>query len=66
MEGSLTIGLHTGDVTLGPGQLYVVPRGVQPCPVADGIVYTLLIEPRGTVNTGTKYNEWTYDPDGWT
>jgi mannose-6-phosphate isomerase-like protein (cupin superfamily) len=39
-------------VHLGPGELYVVPRGVEHCPVADGEVRALLIEPVGVVNTG--------------
>lgn len=52
VEGSLTIRLWDGDVTLGPGQLFVVPRGVEHCPVADGEVRAMLIEPRGVVNTG--------------
>jgi len=41
-----------GDVVLGSGDVYVVPRGVQHCPRADGEVSALLIEPQGTVNTG--------------
>jgi len=32
--------------------LFVVPRGVEHCPVADGEVHTLLIEPTGVVNIG--------------
>jgi mannose-6-phosphate isomerase-like protein (cupin superfamily) len=39
-------------VTLGAGQLYVVPRGVEHCPVTDGDVSVMLIEPVGVVNTG--------------
>ena len=34
------------------GQLYVVPRGVEHCPVAEGEVSAVLIEPTGVVNTG--------------
>ncbi len=52
VEGSLTIQLRAGDVTLGPGQLYVVPRGVEHCPIAEGDVSAMLIEPAGVVNTG--------------
>jgi mannose-6-phosphate isomerase-like protein (cupin superfamily) len=52
LDGSLTIQLREGDVTLGPGQLFVVPRGVEHCPVADGEVRAMLIEPVGVVNTG--------------
>lgn len=52
LKGRLTIRLRDGDVTLGPGQLYVVPRGVEHCPVADEETELLLIEPIGTPNTG--------------
>lgn len=52
LAGTLTIRLRDGDVTLGPGQLWVVPRGVEHCPVADGEVHAVLIEPAGVVNTG--------------
>ncbi len=52
IEGALTIQLRDGDVTLGPGQLYVVPRGVEHCPITDGEVSVMLIEPAGVVNTG--------------
>ena len=52
LEGRLTIQLRDGDVELGPGELYVVPRGVEHCPRADAEAHVLLIEPRGTVNTG--------------
>ena len=64
IEGSLVIGLrdaagveHT--VALGPGQLYVVPRGVEHRPVADGDVSVLLIEPAGVVNTGASGGDLT-------
>jgi mannose-6-phosphate isomerase-like protein (cupin superfamily) len=53
IEGSLTIQLRDGDVTLRAGQLYVVPRGVEHCPIADGDVSVMLIEPAGVVNTGS-------------
>jgi len=52
VSGELVIQLRDGDVTLGPGDVYVVPRGVEHCPRADGEVAALLIEPQGTVNTG--------------
>ena len=52
VEGQLTIQLREGDVTLGPGQLFVVPRGVEHCPIAAGEVHAVLVEPAGIVNTG--------------
>jgi mannose-6-phosphate isomerase-like protein (cupin superfamily) len=41
-----------GDVVLGPGELFVVPLGVEHQPVADEGTHVLLIEPSGTPNTG--------------
>jgi mannose-6-phosphate isomerase-like protein (cupin superfamily) len=52
LEGRLTIQLRDGDVHLGPGDLYVVPKGVEHRPVAEEEVHLLLIEPEGTPNTG--------------
>ncbi|WP_440099963.1 cupin domain-containing protein [Streptosporangium sp. H16] len=52
ISGRLTIQLREGDVVLGPGELYVVPRGVEHCPVAEEETAILLVEPAGTLNTG--------------
>ncbi len=52
VKGSLTIRMEAGDVTLGPGQLYVVPRGVRHQPVSSEGAEIVLIEPSATVNTG--------------
>ena len=52
LKGRLTIRLRDGDVVLGPGELFVVPRGVEHCPVAEEEAHILLIEPTGTPNTG--------------
>ena len=52
LKGSLTIKLRDGDVHLRAGELYVVPKGVEHCPVAKEEAHILLIEPQGTPNTG--------------
>ena len=52
LKGELTIQLRDGDVKLGPGELFVVPKGVEHCPVAEEEAHILLIEPQGTPNTG--------------
>jgi mannose-6-phosphate isomerase-like protein (cupin superfamily) len=52
LAGRLTIQLRDRDVVLDPGELFIVPRGVEHCPRADGETQLLLIEPRGTSNTG--------------
>jgi mannose-6-phosphate isomerase-like protein (cupin superfamily) len=52
LNGRLTIELRDGPVTLGPGELYVVPKGVEHRPVAEEETHLLLIEPADTPNTG--------------
>jgi mannose-6-phosphate isomerase-like protein (cupin superfamily) len=52
LRGTLDIELRDRTVTLGPGELFVVPKGVEHRPVARGEVHLLLIEPEGTPNTG--------------
>lgn len=52
LGGKLTIQLRDRDIELGPGELFVVPRGVEHCPKSDAGAELLLIEPLGTANTG--------------
>ena len=52
LQGRITIRMREGDVSLGPGELFVVPKGVEHCPVAEEEAHLLLIEPTGTPNTG--------------
>lgn len=52
LKGNLVIQLREAEVRLGPGDLYVVPQGVEHRPVAEEEVHLLLIEPQGTPNTG--------------
>ena len=52
LKGVLDIQLRDRTVRLGPGQMYVVPKGVEHRPVAQDEVHLLLIEPTGTPNTG--------------
>ena len=52
LSGRLDIHLRDGVVSLGPGELYVVPKGVEHKPFAAEETHLLLIEPSGTPNTG--------------
>jgi mannose-6-phosphate isomerase-like protein (cupin superfamily) len=52
LDGRLTIQLRDRDVVLEAGELFVVPRGVEHCSKADEGAHVLLIERRGTPNTG--------------
>ncbi|HEX6312674.1 MAG TPA: cupin domain-containing protein [Acidimicrobiia bacterium] len=52
LRGHLTIQLRDRDVELDAGEMFVVPRGVEHRPKAAAEAHVLLIEPRGTLNTG--------------
>lgn len=65
IDGQLTIKLRDGDVVLNAGELYVVPRGVEHCPVAADECHILLIEPAGLVNTGNSGGDLTAPNDVW-
>ena len=52
LKGRLSIRLRDRTVVLGPGEMFVVPKGVEHCPVAEEEAHILLIEPTGTPNSG--------------
>jgi mannose-6-phosphate isomerase-like protein (cupin superfamily) len=58
-EGELTIRLRDGDVRLCAGECIVIPRGVEHMPVAVEEAHVMMIEPKGTLNTGNVVNERT-------
>ena len=60
VEGRLTLRLRDRDVRLGPGELFVVPRGTEHQPVVEeGVCHVMLFEPASTLNTGNIENERT-------
>ena len=65
LDGDLRIDFRDGSVLLGPGELYIVPKGVEHKPFAAGEVKLLLIEPRGVLNTGHVGGERTAVNDLW-
>jgi mannose-6-phosphate isomerase-like protein (cupin superfamily) len=65
LEGELRIDFRDGAVTLRPGELFVVPKGVEHKPFAAKEVKLLLIEPRGILNTGHAGGERTAQNDLW-
>lgn len=52
LEGTVTIEMREGSVTLDAGDMFVVPRGVEHRPVAETEAHVMLIEHSGTPNTG--------------
>ncbi len=59
LHGELTLQLRDRDVVLGPGELFVVPRGVEHCPRAQIETALMLLEPSSVVNTGDAGGELT-------
>ena len=52
VKGRMTIRFRDGDVDLSPGEMIIVPRGVEHMPVAEEEAHVVLIEPATTLNTG--------------
>lgn len=65
VEGELRIDFRDGAVLLRPGEMFVVPKGVEHKPYAAKEVKLLLIEPRGVLNTGHAGGERTAQNDVW-
>ena len=65
LEGELRIDFREGAVILKPGEMFVVPKGVEHKPFAEREVKMLLIEPRGVPNTGGAGGERTAPNDVW-
>lgn len=65
VEGELRIDFRDGHVIVSEGEMYVVPKGVEHKPFAEKEVKLLMIEPRGTVNTGNSGGERTATNDVW-
>lgn len=65
LDGVLRIDFRDGAVQLSPGEMFVVPKGVEHKPYAEHEVKLMLIEPRGTVNTGDTGGERTLGQEMW-
>ena len=61
LDGRFRLCLRDGDVDLGPGELYIVPRGVEHKPVANEPCSVLLFEPASTRNTGNVDHAYTIE-----
>ena len=65
IDGELRIDFRDGAVRIGPGEIFVVPKGIEHKPYAECEVKLLLIEPRGVPNTGNAGGERTAENDVW-
>ncbi|EKY3117843.1 cupin domain-containing protein [Cronobacter turicensis] len=65
VEGELRIDFRDGHVLVSPGELYVVPKGVEHKTSAETTVKMMMIEPCGVLNTGHEGGERTAESDVW-
>ena len=63
VKGRLQIKLRERDLWIDEGELVVIPKGVEHCPVAAREVQVLLLEPKSTLNTGEARNERTVEAE---
>jgi mannose-6-phosphate isomerase-like protein (cupin superfamily) len=65
VDGQLTIQLRDKDLNLSPGELCVIPKGVEHKPAANSECQILMVEPAGTLNTGDAGGERTVEDTAW-
>ena len=65
LDGEMTIHFRDGKVTLRPGEMFVVPRGLEHKPFASQECRIMLVEPAGTINTGDVQSELTAKDEVW-
>lgn len=58
-KGQLILQLRDKTITLNPGEMYVVKKGVEHSPKSEGECHFMMIEPASTAHTGKKLTEVT-------
>ncbi len=58
-KGKLVLQLREHNIELNPGEMYVVPKGVEHCPIADEETHFMMIEPASTAHTGETESDIT-------
>ena len=65
IEGSMKILLRGKTIQLSKGDLYVVPKGIDHKPVAEKECKLMLVELKGTKNTGSETHKLTSEDNQW-
>ena len=65
VSGRLLMRFRDCEIRLEPGELIVVPRGVEHMPVAPEEVHVMLVEPKTTLNTGETVSDRTVAEPEW-
>ena len=65
LDGKMSIQFRDGKVDLAPGELFVVPKGLEHKPFAEKECHIMLVEPAGTINTGSAGGDRTAADNVW-
>lgn len=65
VDGDLRIHLRDGTLDLKPGEMCVIPKGVEHKPAAEGECQIMMVEPAGTLNTGDAGGDMTREETDW-
>ena len=65
LHGEMQIDFRDGKVSLEAGEMFVVPKGVEHKPFAEKECQVMLVEPVGTINTGTAGGDLTAEDNVW-
>ncbi|MBC3765485.1 cupin domain-containing protein [Neptunicella marina] len=62
-KGHLTLQLRDRNIELAEGEMFVVPKGVEHCPIAEPDTHFMMIEPATTAHTGEVESQVTVAAD---
>jgi mannose-6-phosphate isomerase-like protein (cupin superfamily) len=65
LDGEMSVEFREGRADLKAGEMFVVPKGKEHKPYAEKECKIMLVEPAGTVNTGSAGGEMTAENDTW-
>jgi mannose-6-phosphate isomerase-like protein (cupin superfamily) len=65
LDGKMFIAFRDGCLELKAGEMFVVPKGIEHKPSAEKECRVMLVEPSGTINTGSAGGEMTADDNVW-
>ena len=65
LDGKMSIQFRDGKVDLAPGELFVVPKGLEHKPFAEKECHIMLVGPAGTINTGSAGGDRTAADNVW-
>jgi mannose-6-phosphate isomerase-like protein (cupin superfamily) len=52
IKGELVIKFRDHDLVAFPGEIILIPKGVEHCPCVKDEVWAMVIEPKSVINTG--------------